>query len=111
MKVERGCADCGERHPACLEWHHLDPREKDGTVSRMMQNCVRWEAILAEVKKCVVLCSNCHRKRHWEERPTTFADTETKLRWVSEARATVAASSTELRRRERPGNILTLNKQ
>lgn len=62
------CADCGESHPACLHFHHRDPREKDFTIA----NAASWgwgiQRILQEIQKCDVLCANCHAKRHWELR-------------------------------------------
>jgi predicted HNH restriction endonuclease len=30
----------------------------------------RFAAAMEEVKKCIPLCSNCHRILHWEERET-----------------------------------------
>lgn len=68
MKAERGCAVCGERHPACLEFHHRDPTQKVGEVGKMADRACTWEAIAAEVMKCDVLCSNCHRKQHHNEK-------------------------------------------
>jgi transposase len=53
------CAICGyDRYPAALEFHHLDPEEKRMAISRSGSPSL--EAIRAEVKKCVLLCSNCH---------------------------------------------------
>lgn len=63
-KSETGCQDCGERHPACLDYHHLDEGLKDKTL--VWYDCGR-ERMEAEIAKCIVLCSNCHRKRHWSE--------------------------------------------
>ena len=67
FRQDIGCGLCPERHPACLEFHHIDPKEKDVNVSYAIS---RWsiERLQAEIAKCVVLCSNCHRKLHWEER-------------------------------------------
>lgn len=62
-KVEKGCAICGENHPAVLDLHHLDPSIKDKAVSQMFHNSR--EKIEAEILKCIVLCSNCHRKHHY----------------------------------------------
>lgn len=67
IRASRGCKECGERHPACLEFHHLDPKQDDIYLSDMVSRRLGRKRILLEIDKCVVLCSNCHRKRHWEE--------------------------------------------
>lgn len=57
------CVLCGyDKHTAALEFHHLDPGEKDIMVSRM--TTYSKDKIRAELEKCVVLCSNCHRIEH-----------------------------------------------
>ena len=65
QKQGKCCAKCGESHIACLDFHH--PGEKDGMLSGAARS---WSVkhILAEIKKCVILCSNCHRKLHWNEK-------------------------------------------
>jgi len=70
-KVRRGCANCSECHPACLEFHHLDPSTKEGQLSTLAQMVDRrrsYAALDAEMAKCDVLCSNCHRKEHYHLR-------------------------------------------
>ncbi len=62
-KSTLSCEKCGESHPACLDFHHRD--EKLESVSKM--RCWSINKILEEIKKCSVLCSNCHRKLHWKE--------------------------------------------
>lgn len=61
-KESHGCLKCGEKHPACLDLHHTDQSIKDSSVSQMLYNCK--DKIDVEIAKCVVLCSNCHRKHH-----------------------------------------------
>lgn len=61
-RLEHPCICCGEDEPACLDFHHLDPNEKDFQIAGSQQRS--WTKILAEIEKCVVLCSNCHRKVH-----------------------------------------------
>lgn len=72
-KVAAGCEDCGESHPACLEYHHLDPSQKEREVMKLVDSNASRTRIEAEVSKCVVLCSNCHRKRHYNERQAKSA--------------------------------------
>lgn len=60
FKSERGCQLCPERDYRCLDFHHLDPKDKSATVSKMY--AYSKEAIMREIKKCVILCANCHRK-------------------------------------------------
>jgi hypothetical protein len=60
-KVSRGCQHCGENHPAVLDLHHLDPSVKDMDPSAASGRRLFYE----EASKCIVLCSNCHRKEHY----------------------------------------------
>lgn len=67
FKVERGCVDCGyNASPVALDFDHLPGSGKRRDVS-LMATC-SWAAILAEIEKCEVVCSNCHRIRTQERR-------------------------------------------
>jgi hypothetical protein len=57
------CEICGESHPACLDFHHVE--EKRMGVSRMVHLGFAKDKILAEIESCRILCSNCHRKEHY----------------------------------------------
>jgi 5-methylcytosine-specific restriction endonuclease McrA len=55
------CVLCGyHRCDAALHFHHLNPHEKDYNISEKSN----WYDIEKELKKCVLLCSNCHRETH-----------------------------------------------
>ena len=60
-KASKGCMCCGEATPCCLELHHLDPTEKDVHPSTARTS---WDRFMREAEKCVVVCSNCHKKIH-----------------------------------------------
>ena len=56
------CQCCGyDRCLSALEFHHLDPKSKEITISRSM---ISWEKLLKELNKCICVCSNCHREIH-----------------------------------------------
>lgn len=63
IKTENGCCYCGEGCSACLDFHHIDPDTKSSCVAVLVTRKNRG-AVLAEIRKCVVICSNCHRKLH-----------------------------------------------
>lgn len=66
IKLERGCADCGYKaHPAALDFDHRPGEVKLLSVGRQVSN-VGIARLLAEVEKCDVVCSNCHRIRSFE---------------------------------------------
>tara|TARA_Y100000034_G_C6906169_1_gene420554 strand:- start:401 stop:718 length:318 start_codon:yes stop_codon:yes gene_type:complete len=67
LKSQLKCETCGEDHPATLDFHHVDGSQKEFNISRMAKGGLGKERILAEIAKCMVLCSNCHRKIHWEK--------------------------------------------
>ena len=65
-KKSLSCEMCGETHPACLQFHHRDPSEKRFTISAAGRLCVCIEELLKEIKKCDVVCGNCHAKLHYK---------------------------------------------
>lgn len=56
------CIDCGERDPIVLEFDHRDPSNKTNEVTSLIRSS-SWKKILDEIKKCDVVCTNCHRIR------------------------------------------------
>lgn len=66
-KLRQGCVDCGyNKHAAALDYDHVDPRQKSFVVSQCVGRSL--EVLKAEIAKCVVRCSNCHRIKTWESR-------------------------------------------
>lgn len=62
LKEGKACIDCGEPDTRCLDWHHADPATKEFGLA---QGGYRGkQAVLQEIAKCIILCANCHRKRH-----------------------------------------------
>jgi predicted HNH restriction endonuclease len=58
------CVQCGyDKCPEALEFHHPNPSKKDFNVSRK-GHCRSWERVSEEIKKCILLCANCHREIH-----------------------------------------------
>jgi hypothetical protein len=58
------CISCGyTKCPDALEFHHRNKETKEITPSDLWK--YRWEAALKELDKCDLLCSNCHREKHW----------------------------------------------
>ena len=59
------CACCEINGPSCImDFHHLDPDEKEFGFGAIRANIKSWGKIAKEVRKCVMLCANCHRKHH-----------------------------------------------
>ena len=62
-----GCEKCPEKHIACLDFHHRDPATKSFNIGVSLGK-VSLRKLKAEIAKCNIICSNCHRKLHWQER-------------------------------------------
>ena len=59
------CQICGyDKCDSALEFHHLNPKEKDNHISKMIQTRVDIDIIKKEVDKCILVCANCHREIH-----------------------------------------------
>ena len=60
------CVKCGCSKFYLIDFHHLNPAEKDFTIGENPR--VKMETLMKEIDKCVSLCSNCHREFHYLER-------------------------------------------
>ena len=65
IKGKLKCEMCGESHLVCLDFHHNGLEEKDMSISRAVGNGWSIKRIKDEIKKCKVVCSNCHRRIHY----------------------------------------------
>lgn len=62
------CTECPEDHISCIVFHHKDPNKKEINLGNAVNSGWSKKRILKEVKKCIVLCSNCHRKLHYNQK-------------------------------------------
>jgi hypothetical protein len=67
IEYKGGCCEkCGyDRCDSALEFHHLDPKEKDFGIGSY--SVLSWEKVKIELDKCIMVCANCHREIHYNE--------------------------------------------
>ncbi|MFA7219305.1 MAG: hypothetical protein WC119_02215 [Synergistaceae bacterium] len=62
------CQECGyNKNISCLEFHHNDPTTKKykiGEITDPRLNINNLSRFKKEIRKCSVLCCNCHQMRH-----------------------------------------------
>ena len=58
------CQVCGySKCKRALEFHHLDPKEKDFGIAH--KGYTRsWDKVKQELDKCILVCANCHAEIH-----------------------------------------------
>lgn len=77
------CEKCGySGNLAALDFHHKNPKKKDGPVGWFI-NFHRFELALKETKKCQLLCKNCHHELHCPH--LTLETTEEGIRFTNES--------------------------
>lgn len=63
-----GCTDCPIKFDGLnyylFDFHHLNAAQKDVDWTKLRLRS--WNRITEELDKCDLLCSNCHRTRHWK---------------------------------------------
>lgn len=61
------CSNCGGSFdPVCYDFHHIDPSNKSFTIGENM--LVGKDRFEKEVRKCILLCANCHRLEHKKDK-------------------------------------------
>lgn len=75
------CQCCGYNNCSdALAFHHLNPDEKDLGFSAIRANPKSWDKIVNELKKCILVCHNCHSEIHANVRelPKSFSQFDEK---------------------------------
>lgn len=67
-KESKGCSICGyNKNGVALDFDHIDPKEKLFNVSsRSLTHSLK--KIFKEIRKCRILCANCHRIYSYENK-------------------------------------------
>jgi hypothetical protein len=59
------CLDCNVSYPHyVMHFDHIGG-DKVADVSRLVRS-KSWQAVLDEISKCELICSNCHAERTWQ---------------------------------------------
>lgn len=64
FKDTQRCCSCGfDKDASALQFHHIIPDDKTDEISKVMATGV-YDDIIDELKKCAVICANCHQILH-----------------------------------------------
>jgi len=61
IKEHYGCVICQEKESCCLDFHHINEKDKNVSYFVHIKNLSK---IINEISKCICVCANCHRKIH-----------------------------------------------
>lgn len=65
------CVGCGyNTYRGALEFHHRNPEEKSFSIGKVRKSI---DEMREEIKKCDLLCSNCHAEHHADDLENTAA--------------------------------------
>jgi hypothetical protein len=70
----RYCSKCGLdsfENPWLMDFHHVDPNEKEYTISHKIRTS-SFDVLKGELDKCILICSHCHRTLHAEKNLTYY---------------------------------------
>ena len=61
------CSRCGyNKCLGALEFHHINPSEKSFAISSGVGLNRPYNLLVEEIKKCELICSNCHKEQHYQ---------------------------------------------
>lgn len=73
IKSASSCSDCGEDYYACLDFHHIDPANKNLHIGAAVRDKnVSLADFILELCKCETVCAICHRIKHHREISSSF---------------------------------------
>lgn len=67
LKSTKSCEKCGESESFALDFHHVTINKRNN-LSKMVHDGLGWESLVEEMEKCIILCSNCHRIEHHDNK-------------------------------------------
>lgn len=91
FKSTLSCVQCGQNHPATLDFHHIERHPSNRKVNKLLTNKAYLQA-MEETKRCMVLCSNCHRIHHHNERQEKKKEAEASLDHSTSTQSSASSS-------------------
>ena len=79
FKSNLSCTVCKQSHPATLDFHHKVRSADKLSINVLTKNGAFNRAIEEIMNKCIVLCANCHRIHHYDERIANKKEAEASL--------------------------------
>ena len=73
IKMSNFCQVCrieDHEHPEIFDFDHQ--HDKKECISNTIQQSWGWDNAFAEIKKCTILCANCHRIKTKEDRKSNI---------------------------------------
>lgn len=70
VKQRGQCSKCNEKRWYVLDFHHTSD-DKEHTISLLVARGGSIKRLKNEMRKCILLCSNCHREHHYLEEKLT----------------------------------------
>ena len=74
FKLKKGCSFCNyKKCSEALQFHHIDKSTKLFGISDKLSkknnlSKIKWKEIKSEIRKCIILCANCHAEETYRER-------------------------------------------
>jgi Zn finger protein HypA/HybF involved in hydrogenase expression len=65
-KSNCSCKKCGDIRPYVLDFHHINPNEKEFDLGDATKYSI--DRLKLELEKCITLCRNCHSEFHYLEK-------------------------------------------
>jgi hypothetical protein len=66
------CQSCGyQKNIAALQFHHFNKKTKEFSWNELKSRS--WASIIEELKKCILLCANCHAELHSSDENLEFS--------------------------------------
>lgn len=77
-----GCKICGyKKCLRALSFHHVNPSTKKFTLDTSNLMKKKYDDIMLELQKCILLCQNCHAQLHQSHRMSKVLSKRTKSRY------------------------------
>lgn len=67
-KKKNKCSKCGIIDYRVLEFHHPKNKDKEFNIGDAFKNGYGLGRIKKELKKCIIVCANCHKTIHYKNR-------------------------------------------
>lgn len=67
LKEASPCVDCGKSYPHyVMDFDHRGDDPKIADITNILKKTSNWVKVQAEIDKCDLVCSNCHRERTFQ---------------------------------------------